>query len=142
FGNFGQANYGAAKMGLVGLTRVLAIEGTKYGITANAISPLARTRMTEELMGKLVDRVDPKLVSPLVAWLAHETCTPTSHIYFVGGGRIARVFVGMGPGWTRRDGDLTAEDVRDHFEEIERIDGATVPDSVSDEARALWHALN
>ena len=51
-GNFGQSNYGAAKMGLVGLTRVLAAEGARYNIKVNAIAPLARTRMTEELLGE------------------------------------------------------------------------------------------
>ncbi|MEN9823117.1 MAG: hypothetical protein RLZ04_1543, partial [Actinomycetota bacterium] len=72
FGNFGQTNYGAAKMGLVGFTRVLAVEGAKYNIKANAIAPLALTRMTENLMGALGDKLDPALVSPLVAYLAHE----------------------------------------------------------------------
>ena len=58
-GNFGQANYGAAKMGLVGLTRVLAIEGAKNNIKVNAIAPVARTRMTEELLGDFGDKLDP-----------------------------------------------------------------------------------
>ncbi|MFM7687802.1 MAG: SDR family NAD(P)-dependent oxidoreductase [Actinomycetota bacterium] len=71
FGNFGQTNYGAAKMGLVGFTRVLAVEGAKYNIKANAIAPLALTRMTENLIGALGDKLDPGLVSPLVAYLAH-----------------------------------------------------------------------
>src|SRR5437588_8858386 len=73
-GNFGQSNYGAAKMGLVGFTRVLAAEGAKYNIKANAIAPVARTRMTEDILGAMVERLDPRLVSPLVAWLAHEDC--------------------------------------------------------------------
>src|SRR6266540_349785 len=66
FGNFGQTNYGAAKMGLVGLTRVLAIEGAKYNIKANAIAPVAKTRMTEELLGPLADKLQPKFVTPVV----------------------------------------------------------------------------
>ncbi|HRB04927.1 MAG TPA: SDR family oxidoreductase, partial [Ilumatobacteraceae bacterium] len=75
FGNFGQTNYGAAKMGLVGFTRVLAAEGAKYNIKANAIAPLALTRMTENLMGGAFgDKLSPGLVSPLVAYLAHEDC--------------------------------------------------------------------
>ena len=72
-GNFGQANYGAAKMGLVGLTRVLAIEGAKYNIRANAIAPVAQTRMTEELLGAMAEKFDPALVSPMVAWLVTRT---------------------------------------------------------------------
>src|SRR5437588_6295254 len=73
-GNFGQSNYGAAEMGLVGFTRGLAAEGAKYNIKANAIAPVARTRMTEDILGAMVERLDPRLVSPLVAWLAHEDC--------------------------------------------------------------------
>ena len=74
FGNFGQANYGAAKMGLVGLTRVLALEGAKYNITANAIAPVAYTRMTEGLLDALGEALKPELVSPVVAYLASESC--------------------------------------------------------------------
>ena len=99
FGNFGQANYGAAKMGLVGFTRVLAAEGAKYNIKANAIAPLALTRMTENLMGALGDKLDPALVTPIVAWLAHEDCDVSGEVYSVGGGRVARVFIGETQGF-------------------------------------------
>ena len=84
-GNFGQANYGAAKMGLIGFTRVLAHEGAKYNIKANAIAPVARTRMTEDLLGPLNEQLDPALVSPIAAWLAHEDCPVTGEIYSGGG---------------------------------------------------------
>jgi NAD(P)-dependent dehydrogenase (short-subunit alcohol dehydrogenase family) len=140
-GNFGQANYGAAKMSLVGLAKVLSVEGAKQNIKTNVIAPIARTRMTEELLGSLADRVDPALTSPLVAWLCHEDCQVSGHIYTVGGGRVARMFIGMGPGWTRKDGQLTVEDVRDHFGEIDQTDGATVPESLTDDFRALARAL-
>src|SRR5687768_2499926 len=73
-GNFGQTNYGAAKMGLVGFTRVLAVEGAKYNIKANAIAPIAKTRMTEELLGPMADKLAPELVTPVVAWLVSEEC--------------------------------------------------------------------
>ena len=69
FGNFGQTNYGAAKMGLVGFTRVLAVEGAKYNIKANVIAPLALTRMTEDIMGPMASKVAPEHVSPVVAFL-------------------------------------------------------------------------
>ena len=116
FGNFGQANYGAAKMGLVGLTRVWAQEGGKYNIKANAIAPVARTRMTEELLGPLVEKLDPSLVSPAVAYLASEECPTSGEIFSVAGGRVSRVFIAEGPGFFKKD--LTVEDVRDNFEAI------------------------
>jgi NAD(P)-dependent dehydrogenase (short-subunit alcohol dehydrogenase family) len=138
-GNFGQSNYGAAKMGLVGLTRVLAIEGAKYNIKANAIAPLARTRMTEELLGPLADRLDPELVSPLVAWLAHEDVPVSGEIFTVGGGRVARFFVGMTRGYCNPK--LTVEEVRDHFSEIRDEAGYTTPGGLPDELRAVLEIL-
>jgi NAD(P)-dependent dehydrogenase (short-subunit alcohol dehydrogenase family) len=132
-GNFGQANYGAAKMGLVGLTNVLAIEGERYNIKANAVSPIAGTRMTAEVLGKLQDLLDPALVSPVVAYLAHEDCPVSGNIYSIGGGRVVRFFIGMTEGYMKRDGALTMEDVRDHFEEINDTSEFTVPWQATDE---------
>jgi NAD(P)-dependent dehydrogenase (short-subunit alcohol dehydrogenase family) len=103
FGNFGQANYGAAKMGLVGFTNVLAVEGAKYNIRANAIAPLAKTRMTEDLLGGLGDKLNPELVSPLVTYLAHESCEATGRVFSVGGGRVAEVFIAETVGLHQHD---------------------------------------
>jgi NAD(P)-dependent dehydrogenase (short-subunit alcohol dehydrogenase family) len=134
-GNFGQTNYGAAKMGLVGLARVWAQEGAKYNIKANVIAPIAGTRMTQELLGPLAERLDPKLVSPIVAWLVHEDCPVTGEIYSAAGGRIARMFIGLTEGYYQPD--LSLEDVRDHFEDIRNEDGYTVPSGTNDEISAL-----
>ena len=131
FGNFGQTNYGAAKMGLVGFTRVLAVEGAKYNIKANAIAPLALTRMTENLMGALGDKLDPALVSPLVAYLAHEDCPVSGQTFSVGGGRIAHVFIGETKGY--HDGALSMESVRDNWGTIMDRDGYAVPANLPEE---------
>jgi NAD(P)-dependent dehydrogenase (short-subunit alcohol dehydrogenase family) len=134
-GNFGQANYGAAKMGLVGFTRVLAQEGAKYNIKANAVAPVAGTRMTFDLLGPLAEKLDPALVSPIAAWLVHEDCPVTGEVYSAAGGRIARFFIGLTPGYYNPE--LTVEDVRDHFDEIRREDGYTVPNGIADEFTEL-----
>ena len=131
FGNFGQANYGAAKMGLVGFTRVLAIEGAKYNIKANAIAPLALTRMTESIMGALGDKLDPALVTPLVTYLASEECEATGRIFSVGGGRVAEVFIGETKGY--HHAELSPEDVRDNWATITDQTGYAVPMNLGDE---------
>ena len=131
FGNFGQTNYGAAKMGIVGMTRVWAQEGGKYNIRANAIAPVARTRMTEEILGPLVEKVDPALVSPVVAYLASEECAVSGEVYSVGAGRVSRIFIAEAPGYFKKD--LTVEDVRDNWDTIRAEGDYVIPTSVNDE---------
>lgn len=124
FGNFGQANYGAAKMGLVGLTRVLAQEGARYGIRVNAIAPVASTRMSEALFGG-IDDLDPRLVSPVAAWLVSDECQISGEVYSAGAGRVARIFIAETPGFFKPG--LTIEDVRDNVEQIRSEPGYVVP---------------
>ena len=140
FGNFGQTNYGAAKMGLVGFTRVLAVEGAKNNIKANAIAPVAKTRMTEELLGAAADKLAPELVTPIVTYLAHEECPVTGEVYSVGGGRVARVFVGVTPG--HFDPDLSPEAVRDNFDKIRAEDGYEVPGNLNEEMMLAFKAMS
>jgi NAD(P)-dependent dehydrogenase (short-subunit alcohol dehydrogenase family) len=105
FGNFGQANYGAAKAGLVGLTRSLAVEGRKVGISVNAISPMASTRMTQDLLGENGELLAPEQVSPVVAYFCHRECSLSGQVLSVGGGHHlghernhrAGTFRGVGP---------------------------------------------
>ena len=131
FGNFGQTNYGAAKMGLVGFTRVLAVEGAKYNIKANAIAPLALTRMTESIMGALGDKLDPALVSPIVTYLAHEDCPVSGQTFSVGGGRVAHVFIGETQGY--HQADLSPEDLRDNWGTVTDQTGYGVPNNLAEE---------
>jgi len=138
FGNFGQANYGAAKAGIVGLSRVIAIEGAKCGVRSNVIAPTAHTRLNEELLGAFADRFRPEQVSGLVAFLGSPQCQLTGEAFSVGGGRIARVFTGVTPGWFAGLGEIpTAEDVSKHLDEICREENYTVPASLSDEVQLL-----
>lgn len=139
FGNFGQTNYGAAKMGIVGFTRVLAQEGARHNICVNAIAPMARTRMTEQLLGGAAEKLDPALVSPVVGYLCHESCQLTSKIFSVGGGRVAEIFIGVTKGW--HDPALDMEKVRDHLEQICNRDGFIEPAQANDEIALLMEAL-
>ena len=139
FGNFGQANYGAAKMGLVGFTRVLAVEGAKYNIKANAIAPLALTRMTETLMGALGEKLDPALVSPLVAFLAHEDCPVSGEVFSVGGGRVAQVIIAETQGYHKAS--LSMEDVRDNWDTITDTTGFAVPKNLAEETAMFMSAF-
>ena len=142
FGNFGQANYGAAKAGLAGLTRVLALEGAGHGIMANAIAPIAATQMTEGILGDLAVKVSPGSVSPLVAYLAHAECSVSGNVYSVAGGRIARIFVGETQGLVL--GENTPESIRALLSLIDGadIDGHHQPSSLDDETTIIAKALS
>jgi NAD(P)-dependent dehydrogenase (short-subunit alcohol dehydrogenase family) len=141
FGNFGQANYGAAKAGLAGLTRVLAIEGAGHGIRVNAIAPVAATRMTQDILGDLVARVAPESVSPMVAFLAHEDCPVNGHVYSVAGGRIARIVVAETHGVVLTEN--TPEAIRDLLPLIDQLDVSEYdePSSLEDEMAIIAKAL-
>jgi NAD(P)-dependent dehydrogenase (short-subunit alcohol dehydrogenase family) len=129
YGAFGLSNYGAAKMGLVGLTRVWAQEGAKYNILANVVAPVAQTRLSDQLLGS-ADAFDPALVSPVVAWLAHEECPASGEIITAGAGRVARVFVAETAGYFNPA--LGADDVRRHWATICADDGYVIPQSMED----------
>ena len=131
FGNFGQANYGAAKMALVGFTRVLAVEGASKNIKANVIAPVAKTRMTEDLLGPLGDRVEARFVSPIVTYLAHESCEPTGRVFSVAGGRVAEIFIGEGVGYT--DPELSPESIAANWDAVTDQEGYEVPTQMADE---------
>jgi NAD(P)-dependent dehydrogenase (short-subunit alcohol dehydrogenase family) len=141
-----KANYAAAKAGVAGLTRVLALEGAEHNIKVNAIAPIAATRMlaysladagdaATTLMNGLADRLDPALVSPVAAFLAHEDCPVTGEIYTVGAGQVARFFTGRTAGYFHPA--LSIEDVRDHLTEIRDEARYTIPAGPGEEIAEL-----
>lgn len=143
FGTFGQSNYAAAKMGLVGLMRVLSAEGERAGILVNTVAPSARTRMTEDLLGPLADKLDPAHVAPLVTWLCSPACTAGNQIFSAGGGRYASVFLGLTPGWTKPgDGVASPEEIGEQMGRILDLDGFIVPKSGADELEVMLAALS
>jgi NAD(P)-dependent dehydrogenase (short-subunit alcohol dehydrogenase family) len=154
----GMSNYGTAKTGLIGLTRVLAAEGAGHDIKVNAIAPIAYTRMLahsvattdkpdhpsaqavlDELVGQYLQKLDPALVAPVVAFLAHRDCSVSGEIYTVGAGHVARFFIGRTRGFYSPA--LSVEDVRDHLDEIRDEAGYTVPGGPADEMSELFATI-
>ncbi|MCW2668009.1 MAG: hypothetical protein JWN57_2971 [Frankiales bacterium] len=138
FGNFGQTNYSAAKMALVGLSNTLSVEGARAGILSNVIMPVAKTRMTEDLLGDFANYLAPELVTPMVTYLSSEACTTAHGNYSAAGGRYAAVNWALGQGWYAGAGVTpTAEDIQAHLDQITSTDGFIVPQSTTDEIVAL-----
>jgi NAD(P)-dependent dehydrogenase (short-subunit alcohol dehydrogenase family) len=137
-GNPGQANYAAAKMGAVGLMKVLAAEGQRYGIAVNAIAPLAQTAMASHLTAFDVTSFTPGQVASAVAYLAHESCTVNGEIISAIGGRVARYFIGLTPGV--RFQELTPEDVAANIGQIVDARGYFEPRTLDDEIGSVASA--
>lgn len=152
------SNYGAAKTGLIGLTRVLAAEAAGHDIKVNAIAPIAYTRMLthslegageldnaaaqavlDDLVGQYLRKLDPALVAPVAAFLTHRDCPVSGEIYTVGAGHVARFFIGRTKGFYSPG--LSVEDVRDHLHEIRDEAGYTVPGGTADEMTELFAAI-
>ncbi len=130
--------YGAAKMGVVGLTRNLAIEGRELGIKVNAVAPVAHSRLTAwypdpKLVAWMAKNFPAGKIAPVVAALGHEQCPVSGDTYSVGGGRVARVFVAETLGVHQED--LAAADVLERMAEIADVEDAFVPEDTAAEVR-------
>ncbi|WP_419254818.1 SDR family NAD(P)-dependent oxidoreductase [Caulobacter sp. ErkDOM-YI] len=123
YGNFGQSNYGAAKMAVLGLMNTLKLEGQKNNIHINAISPVAATRMTEGLMPpEVLAKLAPEAVTPGVMYLVSDEA-PTGAILTAGAGAFALTRLYETEGVYLSDGELSAEGIRDHWSQITAEDG-------------------
>ncbi|MEP5569323.1 MAG: SDR family NAD(P)-dependent oxidoreductase [Halioglobus sp.] len=139
YGNFGQANYAAAKMGLLGLCNTIAIEGKKYGISANTVAPWGATDMNREQMDEqLRSRVRAKQVAPLVAYLCHPDCTENGGLFEAGAGSFKKLR------WERSHGlampteqTPTVDDIADNWQQIIDFSSSEHPKNITEALTGL-----
>lgn len=142
FGNFGQANYAAAKSALVGLARTMAIEGKKYGIAANVVAPVAGTRLVTgtERTGK--DPLAPENVAPMAVYLSHRSCPANGQVLNATGGWYARVLTGLTEGWVASEGENTVEGLHEHWSEVGDASAYSEPDNAMVTAQIMSKKLD
>jgi len=133
YGNFGQANYSAAKLALVGFASTLAKEGAAKNVHCNTIAPIAGSRMTETVLPKeLVDALKPEYVSPLVAWLCHDDCEENGSVFEVGAGWVSKVQMQRSEGYSFPL-PFTIETVQEKWDDVCDFDkGFDNPESPQD----------
>lgn len=144
YGNFGQANYSAAKLGLAGLANCLAEEGRSKNIHVNTIAPVAASRLTETIMPPdILAKLKPEAVSPLVAWLCHENCPETKGLFEVGAGYIAKLR------WERTEGyqfnglkPFSIDDVARRWAAISDFSQSTHPTSINESLMPILEKAN
>ncbi len=137
FGNLGASTYGAGKGGVLGLLSVLKLEAARHGIRVNAVAPMAQTRLAADVeldeYTRISERaVSPDLVAPVVVYFASDECQLTGEVWSVGSGTVARLFAARANGYFKHpddEGDLTAEDVAAHLDEIRNLEGFVIPES-------------
>ncbi len=144
YGNFGQANYGAAKMGIIGLMHVLKQEGAKYNIMANVIVPIAGTRMTATVLPpNLLEVLKPEFVAPIVAWVCSENCNFSGYTFSAGGGYFSRIAFVEGQGvMFDVNKPITLEMIDDNVDKITSLDGASPYGSATEQTGAVLGRMN
>lgn len=141
YGNFGQANYSAAKLGILGLSNTLSHEGRKHNIRVNCVIPLAASQMTENVLPpNVLQMLSPDHVAPLVAYLAHETCTVSGEAFEAGGGWFGRVRFQRAAGASLA-ASASAEDVTNAFNQICDFSSPAYPVSPSDDLQSILQHL-
>lgn len=145
YGNFGQANYSMAKLGLVGFANTLAIEGAKYNIHTNVIAPTAASRMTEGILPEdFFKQLKPKLIAPVVVYMCHETCPDNGSVVESAAGWAAKVHMTRGKGSLLRssiDADVTLETVRDSWDKVTDMSKAERCESIQEASGSLMGVL-
>ncbi|XP_031304740.1 peroxisomal multifunctional enzyme type 2 [Camelus dromedarius] len=145
FGNFGQANYSAAKLGLLGLSNTLALEGKKNNIHCNTIAPTAASRMTQTVFPQdLMDVLKPDYVAPLVLWLCHENCEENGGLFEVGAGWIGKLRWErtLGAIVRQRNQPMTPESVKANWTKICDFDNAAKPQRIQESFDTIVEALS
>jgi NAD(P)-dependent dehydrogenase (short-subunit alcohol dehydrogenase family) len=141
YGNFGQANYGAAKMGLAGLARTLHLEGAKYDVRVNTIAPTAATRMTEDLFPpEMLGLFNPENVVPAALYLVSEDA-PSGAIVGAGAGVVQAAYVTLTQGYALPEGRRTVEEVAANWDKVTDRTLEIVPQSGAEQAMLILKAL-
>jgi 3-hydroxyacyl-CoA dehydrogenase/3a,7a,12a-trihydroxy-5b-cholest-24-enoyl-CoA hydratase len=144
YGNFGQANYAMAKLGLVGLSNTLALEGKKKNVFVNTIAPIAGSRLTETVLPKeLLDALLPEYVSPLVAYLAHESCEENGGLFEVGGGFMGKLRWERAAGASFKLGKpIAPEAVQKEWSKIAGFEKTTHPTDITQSMAPILENIN
>ncbi|XP_053154341.1 peroxisomal multifunctional enzyme type 2 [Hemicordylus capensis] len=145
YGNFGQANYSAAKLGLLGLANTLSVEGRKYNIHCNTIAPTAGSRLTQTVMPQeMLDAFKPDYVAPLVLWLCHESCQENGGLFEVGAGWIGKLRWerSLGAIVRQKNFPMTPEAVQNKWEKICDFNDANKPRTIQESVSILHDVLS